>query len=91
MQAVAPGRVLLDRYRLDSVLGRGVMGHVWRGVDLRLGRPVAVKTIAAGLLAGRGGVDGRSDLYAVGCLLHHMLSGAPPSPPTSRPGWSPAT
>ncbi|MFJ3089898.1 serine/threonine-protein kinase [Streptomyces sp. NPDC086838] len=55
MQAVAPGEVLLDRYRLDSVLGRGVMGHVWRGTDLRLERPVAVKTIAAGLLA----VEGR--------------------------------
>ncbi|MFF8841406.1 serine/threonine-protein kinase [Streptomyces sp. NPDC015127] len=51
MQAFAPGVVLRDRYKLESVLGRGVMGQVWRGTDLYLERPVAVKTIAAELLA----------------------------------------
>ncbi|MFJ4746354.1 serine/threonine-protein kinase [Streptomyces albogriseolus] len=51
MQEIAPGAVLLDRYRLTSMLGRGAMGHVWQGRDLRLERPVAVKTIAADLLA----------------------------------------
>ncbi|CAL9366370.1 serine/threonine-protein kinase [Streptomyces sp. enrichment culture] len=51
MQEIAPGTVLLDRYQLTSVLGRGLMGHVWQGRDLRLERPVAVKTVAADLLA----------------------------------------
>ncbi|AEY93068.1 putative serine/threonine protein kinase [Streptomyces hygroscopicus subsp. jinggangensis 5008] len=30
------------------------------------------------MLAGRDELDGRSDLYAVGCLLHHMLTGETP-------------
>lgn len=51
MQNLAPGMVLRDRYRLMSVLGRGSMGHVWRGCDLGLERPVAVKTVATELLA----------------------------------------
>lgn len=51
IQEFTPGTVLLDRYQLTSVLGRGAMGHVWQGRDLRLERPVAVKTVAADLLA----------------------------------------
>ena len=51
MQKFTPGAVLLDRYQLTSVLGRGLMGHVWQGRDMRLERPVAVKTVAAELLA----------------------------------------
>ncbi|HEY0697108.1 MAG TPA: serine/threonine-protein kinase, partial [Micromonospora sp.] len=39
------GRVVADRYQLDSRIGHGGMAVVWRGVDLRLGRPVAVKLL----------------------------------------------
>ncbi|MBO2465181.1 WD40 repeat domain-containing serine/threonine protein kinase [Actinomadura violacea] len=39
------GMELAGRYRLDAPLGRGGMGEVWRGTDLRLRRPVAVKLL----------------------------------------------
>ncbi|MFT7840221.1 serine/threonine-protein kinase [Saccharothrix sp. BKS2] len=40
-------RVLVDRYRLDGVLGVGGMARVHLGWDLRLRRPVAVKVCTA--------------------------------------------
>jgi predicted ATPase len=41
-----PGLVLRQRYRLDSEIGRGAMGIVFRATDLELLRPVAVKILA---------------------------------------------
>ncbi|GAA0955478.1 protein kinase domain-containing protein [Actinocorallia libanotica] len=37
------GLVIGGRYQLREILGRGAMGQVWRGLDRRLGREVAVK------------------------------------------------
>lgn len=39
------GLELAGRYRLDDQLGRGGMGEVWKGIDLRLRRRVAVKLL----------------------------------------------
>lgn len=40
------GRVFSGRYRLEEFLGGGGMAAVWRGRDLRLDRPVAIKELA---------------------------------------------
>ncbi|MFC7619937.1 Stk1 family PASTA domain-containing Ser/Thr kinase [Microlunatus sp. GCM10028923] len=37
------------RYQMEGLLGRGGMAEVWRAVDTRLGRPVAVKQLRADL------------------------------------------
>jgi eukaryotic-like serine/threonine-protein kinase len=47
------GRVLNGRYRVDELLGSGGMASVWRGRDLRLDRPVAIKELAGPWLADR--------------------------------------
>jgi hypothetical protein len=38
-----PGTVLLDRYRIVGLVGRGGMGEVFRADDLKLEHPVALK------------------------------------------------
>ncbi len=41
--------VLEQRYRVDSVIARGGMSCVYRGMDLRLDRPIAIKIMDAKL------------------------------------------
>ena len=38
-----PGTLLLERYRIIALLGKGGMGEVYRASDLKLGQPVALK------------------------------------------------
>src|SRR5687768_4097175 len=46
---IAPGTVL-NGYQIGPVLGRGAMGTVYRGTQLSLDRPVAVKVMSADLV-----------------------------------------
>lgn len=52
MPEVLPGTVLADRYRLESILGRGGMGAVWRAHHLTLNVPLAIKFIDPELAQG---------------------------------------
>jgi len=57
-----PGAVLSGKYRLDSLLGEGGMGAVWRATNLLLELPVAIKLIRADL--DRGALRARLQLEA---------------------------
>ncbi|NLG55132.1 MAG: serine/threonine protein kinase, partial [Rhodococcus sp.] len=41
------GELLDRRYRVDSIIARGGMSAVYRGIDTRLDRPVAIKVMDA--------------------------------------------
>ncbi len=45
MTQVATGTLLAGKYRLESLIGRGGMGSVWRAEHLALSAPVAVKLL----------------------------------------------
>jgi predicted Ser/Thr protein kinase len=48
---LSPGTVLSERYELTERIAAGGMGEVWRGVDLMLHRPIAVKVVLPNLMA----------------------------------------
>jgi serine/threonine-protein kinase len=45
------GDILVDRYRIEGVLGAGGMASVYEATDLRLARRVAIKVLAGNLAA----------------------------------------
>ncbi|KAA8816547.1 serine/threonine protein kinase [Bifidobacterium callitrichos] len=43
------GQLIHRRYRLDSRIAKGGMGEVWKGWDIQLNRPVAIKALRSDL------------------------------------------
>ena len=67
----AVGDLLAGRYELRSRLGRGGMAEVFRAVDTRLGREVAVKVLARHLLADPRSVERFEREGRTAASLHH--------------------
>lgn len=67
------GATLGDRYRLDGLIGRGGMAGVYRGVDLSLGRPVAVKVFAEAAEGIDDAERRRSETALLASLSHRAL------------------
>jgi len=64
----------IDKYQIERVLGEGAMGLVYRALDPKIGRIVAIKTIHKHLLEDKIGEELRSrfahEVRAVGKLTH---------------------
>jgi len=64
----------IDKYQIESVLGEGAMGLVYKALDPKIGRIVAIKTIHKHLLEDKIGEELRSrfshEVRAVGKLTH---------------------
>lgn len=67
-----PGtRMILDRYRLDALIGRGRMGSVYRATQLILMREVAIKVLSTQLFNNPSAVSRfRTEALAVAKLDH---------------------
>ncbi|MFD0213975.1 protein kinase [Streptomyces hirsutus] len=67
MASRCSAEVLSGRYRLDDLLGSGGAADVYRGFDLRLRRPVAVKVFRPGT-----GIDVEENLHSEAVILARM-------------------
>ncbi|MFT3928014.1 MAG: serine/threonine-protein kinase [Myxococcales bacterium] len=65
------GRVLANQYGIDALLGHGGMGSVYRGRQLSIQRPVAIKLIAGAIASNEECIQRfRREAEAM-ALLHH--------------------
>ena len=69
----AEGRVIAQKYRLESLLGEGGMGSVWRAYNLQLEVPVAIKLLRPGSNAAELGQRLRVEARAAAKLVHPSI------------------
>jgi serine/threonine-protein kinase len=63
-------RVIADKYRLDTLIGEGGMGSVWRAFNLQLEAPVAIKLLRGDLDSVELGERLRVEARAAAKLVH---------------------
>jgi len=68
---IGPGFTLSGRYRLDAKVGEGGMGQVFRGQDIKLARPIAIKLMKPKLSANREAVEMLRKEAQVSMMLSH--------------------
>lgn len=66
-----PGEILAGRYALETVVGRGGMGEVFRATDRALGREVAVKVLPRHLLGDERATQRFRREAQLAASLHH--------------------
>ncbi|HEY6103340.1 MAG TPA: protein kinase, partial [bacterium] len=67
------GTLLHQRYKVESVLGEGGMGVVYRAQDTLLQRPVAIKTLAPGIFGDEGARRILREAQSVARLHHPQI------------------
>ena len=72
--SLAPGGLLAGRYELDHPIASGGFGDVWRGTDVVLARPVAIKLLRAEFCAETSTLARfRDEAQNAGALAHENI------------------
>jgi eukaryotic-like serine/threonine-protein kinase len=72
-EPLSEGSVIGRKYRLESLLGEGGMGSVWRAFNVQLEVPVAIKVLRADLAASELGERLRVEARAAAKLVHPSI------------------
>src|ERR1041384_4716877 len=71
--ALTEGSIIGRKYKLETLLGEGGMGSVWRAFNLQLEVPVAIKVLRADLTASELGERLRVEARAAAKLVHPSI------------------